>query len=179
MFAKIKHLAIISDNYALLSRFYEALFGMKIIEVTAARECRGDRRWLHRHEHHSAKAGSPSRPRALWPRSRRRRKSKRALARKISVGAVDQKTDQSPLRRHQHPRPRRLRLRSFPAGHDEPGGSLRRGGVEVRTVTSATSSCARSIRPIWQSSTVKFTSSKSAKNPPMIRVIISPTDESP
>ena len=29
MFAKIKHLAIISDNYALLSRFYEALFGMK------------------------------------------------------------------------------------------------------------------------------------------------------
>ena len=28
MFAKIKHLAIISDNYALLSRFYEALFGM-------------------------------------------------------------------------------------------------------------------------------------------------------
>ncbi len=26
MFAKIKHLAIISDNYALLSRFYEALF---------------------------------------------------------------------------------------------------------------------------------------------------------
>src|ERR1044071_3245314 len=29
MFAKLKHLAIISDNYALLSRFYEALFGMK------------------------------------------------------------------------------------------------------------------------------------------------------
>lgn len=29
MFAKIKHLAIISDNYVLLSRFYEALFGMK------------------------------------------------------------------------------------------------------------------------------------------------------
>ena len=29
MFAKIKHLAIISDNYALLSRFYQALFGMK------------------------------------------------------------------------------------------------------------------------------------------------------
>ena len=29
MAAKIKHLAIISDNYALLSRFYEALFGMK------------------------------------------------------------------------------------------------------------------------------------------------------
>ena len=29
MFAKIKHLAIISDNYPLLSRFYEALFGMK------------------------------------------------------------------------------------------------------------------------------------------------------
>jgi predicted enzyme related to lactoylglutathione lyase len=27
--AKIKHLAIISDNYALLSRFYEALFGMR------------------------------------------------------------------------------------------------------------------------------------------------------
>ena len=26
---KIKHLAIISDNYALLSRFYEALFGMR------------------------------------------------------------------------------------------------------------------------------------------------------
>ncbi len=26
MFAKIKQLAIISDNYALLSRFYEALF---------------------------------------------------------------------------------------------------------------------------------------------------------
>ena len=29
MFAKLKHLAIISDNYVLLSRFYEALFGMK------------------------------------------------------------------------------------------------------------------------------------------------------
>ena len=29
MFAKIKHLAIISDNYVLLSRFYEALFGMR------------------------------------------------------------------------------------------------------------------------------------------------------
>ena len=29
MSAKIKHLAIISDNYALLSRFYEALFGMR------------------------------------------------------------------------------------------------------------------------------------------------------
>jgi catechol 2,3-dioxygenase-like lactoylglutathione lyase family enzyme len=29
MFAKIKHLAIISDNYTLLSRFYEALFGMR------------------------------------------------------------------------------------------------------------------------------------------------------
>ena len=29
MFAKIKHLAIISDNYTLLSRFYQALFGMK------------------------------------------------------------------------------------------------------------------------------------------------------
>src|SRR5258706_14313268 len=26
---KIKHLAIISDNYSLLSRFYQALFGMK------------------------------------------------------------------------------------------------------------------------------------------------------
>jgi len=29
MFAKLKHLAIISDNYVLLSRFYEALFGMR------------------------------------------------------------------------------------------------------------------------------------------------------
>src|SRR5258706_7359966 len=29
MRTKIKHLAIISDNYALLTRFYEALFGMK------------------------------------------------------------------------------------------------------------------------------------------------------
>ena len=29
MSAKIKHLAIISDNYSLLSRFYQALFGMK------------------------------------------------------------------------------------------------------------------------------------------------------
>ena len=29
MFAQIKHLAIISDNYTLLSRFYQALFGMK------------------------------------------------------------------------------------------------------------------------------------------------------
>src|SRR4029078_9870688 len=29
MFAKQKHLAIISDNYVLLSRFYEALFGMR------------------------------------------------------------------------------------------------------------------------------------------------------
>ena len=31
MFAKIKHLAIISDNYVLLSRFYEALFGMRTL----------------------------------------------------------------------------------------------------------------------------------------------------
>jgi len=29
MFAKLKHLAIVSDQYALLGRFYEALFGMK------------------------------------------------------------------------------------------------------------------------------------------------------
>lgn len=29
MFAKIKHLAIVSENYALLGKFYEALFGMK------------------------------------------------------------------------------------------------------------------------------------------------------
>ncbi|MGE5851734.1 MAG: VOC family protein [Deltaproteobacteria bacterium] len=29
MFAKLKHLAIISDNYVLLSRFYDALFGMR------------------------------------------------------------------------------------------------------------------------------------------------------
>ena len=32
MFAQIKHLAIISDNYTLLSRFYQALFGMKSSE---------------------------------------------------------------------------------------------------------------------------------------------------
>jgi len=29
MRTQIKHLAIISDNYTLLARFYEALFGMK------------------------------------------------------------------------------------------------------------------------------------------------------
>lgn len=29
MFAKIKHMAIVSDQYALLGRFYEAVFGMK------------------------------------------------------------------------------------------------------------------------------------------------------
>ncbi len=29
MFAKMKHLAIVSENYALLGKFYEALFGMK------------------------------------------------------------------------------------------------------------------------------------------------------
>ena len=29
MFAKIKHLAIVSDQYALLGRFYEAVFGMR------------------------------------------------------------------------------------------------------------------------------------------------------
>src|SRR5947208_10576683 len=29
MFAKLKHLAIVSDQYTLLGRFYEALFGMK------------------------------------------------------------------------------------------------------------------------------------------------------
>ena len=29
MFANMKHMAIVSDNYALLGRFYEAVFGMK------------------------------------------------------------------------------------------------------------------------------------------------------
>ena len=29
MFAKLNHLAIVSENFALSSRFYEALFGMK------------------------------------------------------------------------------------------------------------------------------------------------------
>ncbi len=30
MFAKIKHLAIVSQNYAMEARFYQALFGMKV-----------------------------------------------------------------------------------------------------------------------------------------------------
>ena len=29
MFAKINHIAIVSDNYAQLGKFYEAVFGMK------------------------------------------------------------------------------------------------------------------------------------------------------
>jgi hypothetical protein len=29
MFAKLKHLAIVSDQYTLLGRFYEGMFGMK------------------------------------------------------------------------------------------------------------------------------------------------------
>ena len=29
MFAKINHVAIVSDNYAQLAQFYEAVFGMK------------------------------------------------------------------------------------------------------------------------------------------------------
>ena len=62
--------------------------------------------------------------------------------------------------------------------NDEPGGSLRRGEWKQDRYISHLS-CARSIRPIWRSSTARFTSFRNVKNPPMIRVIISPTDESP
>jgi len=32
MFAKIKHLAIVSQNYAMEAKFFQALFGMKVAE---------------------------------------------------------------------------------------------------------------------------------------------------
>jgi hypothetical protein len=40
MFAKLKHVAIVSDRFALLGQFYEALFGMKS-SASAAKELRG------------------------------------------------------------------------------------------------------------------------------------------
>ena len=40
MFAKLKHVAIVSDRFALLGRFYEAAFGMKSA-AAAAKELRG------------------------------------------------------------------------------------------------------------------------------------------
>ena len=40
MFAKLKHIAIVSDRFALLGRFYQALFGMKS-SAAAAAELRG------------------------------------------------------------------------------------------------------------------------------------------
>ena len=33
MFAKIKHLAIVSQNYAMEAKFYQAIFGMKVAET--------------------------------------------------------------------------------------------------------------------------------------------------
>ena len=35
MFAKINHVAIVSDNYAQLAQFYEAVFGMQTSAKTA------------------------------------------------------------------------------------------------------------------------------------------------
>ena len=40
MFARLKHVAIVSDRFALLGRFYETLFGMKS-SAAAAKELRG------------------------------------------------------------------------------------------------------------------------------------------
>lgn len=40
MFAKLKHVAIVSDRFALLGKFYESLFGMKS-SAAAAKELRG------------------------------------------------------------------------------------------------------------------------------------------
>ena len=82
MVAKIKHLAIISDNYVLLSRFYEASVRHENFKITPAGKRRGDRRRLRRHEHHPAEVGTASGTGAFRIGSRGRRKSRRRLREK-------------------------------------------------------------------------------------------------
>ena len=53
MFAKLKHVAIVSDQYTLLGRFYEGMFGMKPSQ-NARPFGAGRARRLCRHEYQSA-----------------------------------------------------------------------------------------------------------------------------
>ena len=66
--AKLKHLAIVSDQYTLLERFYEAMFGMKPSpDNPPAGSCRSQR-WLCGLEYQSQErqGRTPSRIGSLW-----------------------------------------------------------------------------------------------------------------
>jgi Lactoylglutathione lyase and related lyases len=178
MFAKIKHLAIISDNYALLSRFYEALFGMK-----------------------TSKSPRPESAVAIGDGYIGMNIIPQKLGRQAGLEhfglEVEDVEKVSARLREKYPSVQLIKRptnRPF-AGistHDPEGyvfdlsqqAMTNRAEVYVegewkQDRTSVILFCARSIRPIWRSFTARFTSFRNVKNPPMIRVIISPTDESP
>ena len=80
MFAKLKHVAIVSDRFALLEKFYQTLFGMKS-SAAAAAELRGAATVGDGYvgsEYQFAQSGAAKRSRSFRFRSRRRRDRVRA-----------------------------------------------------------------------------------------------------
>src|SRR5213595_661477 len=124
--AKIKHIAIVSDQYALEGRFYEAVFGMR----TAA-----DKRPERAVTISDGTVGLNINPRkAGRPAGLDHFGVEVEDAERVCARLRDRSPEaprHAPLRGHQHPRSRGQPLRPVAAGHGEPDFGLCRAAARA------------------------------------------------
>ena len=99
MTTKIKHLAIVSSNYAIEEKFYQAVFGMKTAERARIESASVVSDGYVGHQHQPAPARPPGRVGPLRLRGGRRRGRGRAHGREVPEGAHPQTAEQPPVRR--------------------------------------------------------------------------------
>ena len=178
MFAKINHVAIVSEKYALITKFYEAAFGMYQSKTSPKSALTVGDGYVGLNIN-PRKAGRPGRPRPFRHPGRGRRDRLRPHAHEISGRRLGAAAVDAAVRRHHRQRSRRQRVRHLAEGHEEP-----RTPPMCRTQASSSRAASRMWRCApcaptrWRASISTCSSSPSRTRAPAIPTIISPTARS-
>ena len=144
MFSKINHVAIVSENYAQLAQFYQAVFGMTTSDKTRpgrAVTVRDGYVGLNINPRRAGRSAGLDHfgiqvedCETVFDRMRKKYPTVKWLKRPVDP----------PVRRHHHPRSRRQHVRHLAEGHDEPHvGLCRERRQDQCRATSITWRCAR------------------------------------
>ena len=120
MFSKINHVAIVSENYAQLAQFYEAVFGMKTSAKTRAGRAVTVGDGYVGLNINPRRAGRSAGLDHFGIQVEDVRDGVRPHAQEISDREVAQAPVQPAVRRHHHPRSGRQRVRHLAEGHGQP-----------------------------------------------------------